>query len=314
MLSVRFWGTRGSIPCPGPSTIVFGGNTSCLEIRADERLIVVDLGTGARLLGEFLVANDCKNRPVDADIFITHTHWDHIIGFPLFTPLFIPTTKLRLWGPVSAENKTLESILKTQLDYQFWPIRMSELSAKMDFAELQETTVDLGDGLIVKTKYLNHPVLCLGYRFEYQGKSIVTAYDHEPFRNLFPTDTTSPSYDKDVAQEGELTALEENEKTAEFFKDADVLIHDSQYTEKEYNNGKQGWGHTTYEYAVSMAQKANVRQLVLFHHDPNHTDAMLEQFEQEYQPTPAKGLLNRAKTLGKSLNVVMAREGITVEA
>lgn len=312
MLSVRFWGTRGSIPCPGPSTIVFGGNTSCLEIRADERLIIVDLGTGIRLLGEFLMVNDCKKGPIDADIFITHTHWDHMSGFPLFTPIFVPTTKLRLWGPISFGDKTLESILKTQLDYQFWPIRMSELSAKMEFAELRETVLDLGNGLIVKTKYLNHPVLCLGYRFEYEGKSIVTAYDHEPFYNLFPTDTTSPSYDKDAAQEGELAAQEENKKMAEFCKDADVLIHDSQYTEKEYSSGKQGWGHSTYEYVVSLAQKANVKQLVFFHHDPNHTDAMLEQFEKEYQPQPARGLLSRA--IGKNLKVVMAREGMTLEA
>jgi ribonuclease BN (tRNA processing enzyme) len=293
---------------------VFGGNTSCLEIRADERLIVVDLGTGARLLGEFLMANDCKKGPIDTDIFITHTHWDHIIGFPLFTPIFVPTAKLRLWGPVSFGNKTLESILKTQLDYQFWPIRMSELSAKMEFTELRETIVDLGNGLTVKTKYLNHPVLCLGYRFEYRGKSIVTTYDHEPFRNLFPIDTTSPSYDNEAAQEGELTAQEENEKIADFFKNADVLIHDSQYTEKEYSNGKQGWGHTTYEYAVELARKANVKKLILFHHDPNHTDAMLGQFEQDYRPKTTCGLLNRAKNLGNALNVIMAREGLTVEA
>jgi ribonuclease BN (tRNA processing enzyme) len=293
---------------------VFGGNTSCLEIRADERLIVVDLGTGARLLGEFLVENDSKKGPIDADIFITHTHWDHIIGFPLFSPLFIPTTKLRLWGPVSFGEKTLESILKTQLDYQFWPIRMSELSAKMEFAELRETIIDLGNDLVVKTKYLNHPILCLGYRFEYRGKSVVTAYDHEPFYNLFPTDKTSPSYDEYAAQEGELTAVEENEKMIEFFKDADVLIHDSQYTEKEYNNGKQGWGHATFEYAVGLAQKTHVKKLILFHHDPSHTDAMLEQFEQDYQQKPAKGLLNRAKSLGNTTHITIAREGMTTEA
>ncbi len=306
MLSVKFWGDRGSIPCPGPATVKYGGNTSCLEIRADGRLVIVDFGTGIKPLGDWLMANDVRNHgPLDADIFITHTHWDHIMGFPMFTPIFIPGTKLRIRGPVSYEDDSLESIIGAQLSYRYWPVRQSELAANIEYDQLKETQLDLGDGLIVKTKYLNHPILCLGYRFEYRGSSIVTAYDNEPFSNVFPTDPADPNYDEDAANEGALVAREENEKILRFFQGADVLIHDTQYTQKEYEGGKQGWGHSSYEHAINAAHKADVRKLILFHHDPNRTDDQLEKLENEYQ----------ARIRGKTkLEVMMAREGLVVEA
>ncbi|QQO09452.1 MBL fold metallo-hydrolase [Breznakiella homolactica] len=306
MLSVRFWGDRGSIPCPGPNTVVFGGNTSCLEIRADEKLVIVDLGTGIKPFGDWLMANDFKkNGPIDTDIFITHTHWDHIMGFPMFTPIFVPGTKLRIRGPVSYEDDSLESIIGAQLSYRYWPVRQSELSAQIEYDQIKETELDLGGGLRVITKYLNHPILCLGYRFEYQGKSIVTAYDTEPFRNVFPTDPEDPSYDEFAAMEGESAAREENEKMLRFFKDADVLIHDTQYTKAEYEKDKVGWGHSSYEYAINAAHKAGVNKLVLFHHDPNRTDVQLEDLETAY----------RRRLAGKTtMEIMMAREGLTVEA
>ncbi|MCL2833940.1 MAG: MBL fold metallo-hydrolase, partial [Treponema sp.] len=203
MLSVRFWGVRGSMPCPGPDTIVYGGNTACLEIRAGSRLVIIDAGTGIRPLGDQLLNSRYISLPVDSDIFITHTHWDHIMGFPMFTPLYVSGSKLRIWGPVSSDEDTLETIIGTQLSYKFWPVRLSELSASIEYAQIKETTLDLGGSLKVITKYLNHPILCLGYRFEYEGKSIVTAYDHEPFRNLFPSDPAEPGYDEGAAREGE---------------------------------------------------------------------------------------------------------------
>jgi phosphoribosyl 1,2-cyclic phosphodiesterase len=305
VLSVRFWGDRGSIPCPGPDTVVFGGNTSCLEIRAGGRLVIVDFGTGIKPFGDWLMANDFKKGPIDADIFITHTHWDHIMGFPMFTPLFIPTSNLRIRGPVSYEDETLESIIGAQLSYRYWPVRQSELSAKILYDQIKETSLDLGGGLWVTTKYLNHPILCLGYRFEYQDRVIVTAYDNEPFRNLFPTDPADPSYDQEAAREGEAVAREENEKMLRFFRGADVLIHDSQYTAKEYEAGKIGWGHSSYEHAVNAAHKAGVKKLVLFHHDPNRTDKQLAELEAAY----------RRRIAGKtSLELLMAREGLVVEA
>ncbi|MFQ3547100.1 MAG: MBL fold metallo-hydrolase [Termitinemataceae bacterium] len=305
MFSVRIWGDRGSIPCPGPATVRYGGNTSCLEIRADERIVIVDLGTGVKPLGDYLMATDFKKGPIDADIFITHTHWDHIMGFPMFTPIFVPGTKLRIRGPVSFEDETLESIIGAQLSYRYWPVRQNELAASITYSQLKETSLDLGGGLTVRTKYLNHPILCLGYRFEYQGKSIVTAYDNEPFRNVFPTDPTDPSYNEDAAREGELAAREENEKVLRFYKDADVLIHDTQYTKKEYEAGKLGWGHSSYEHAINSGHKAGVKQLILFHHDPNRTDDQLAELEKEY----------KARIAGKtSMQVMMAQEGMVIEA
>lgn len=304
MLSVRFWGDRGSIPCPGPATVKYGGNTSCLEIRADKRLVILDFGTGIKPLGDWLMANDFKNGPINTDIFITHTHWDHIMGFPMFTPIFVPTSTLRIRGPVSYEDDTLESIIGAQLSYRYWPVRQSELSARIEYDQIKETSLDLGDGLWVTTKYLNHPILCLGYRFEYKGKSIVTAYDNEPFRNLFPTDPADPSYDEDAAREGGLAAQEENEKLLRFFLGADILIHDAQYTAAEYKT-HLGWGHSSYEYAINSAHKARVKKLVLFHHDPNRTDEQLEGLEKNYT----------AKVRGKTtMEVLMAREGLLVEA
>jgi phosphoribosyl 1,2-cyclic phosphodiesterase len=304
MLSVRFWGDRGSIPCPGPATVKYGGNTSCLEIRADKRLVIIDFGTGIKPLGDWLMANDFKNGPINADIFITHTHWDHIMGFPMFTPIFIPTSKLRIRGPVSYEDDTLESIIGAQLSYRYWPVRQSELSAQIEYSQIKETSLDLGDGLWVTTKYLNHPILCLGYRFEYKGKSIVTAYDNEPFRNLFPTDPADPSYDEDAAREGGIAAREENEKILRFFLGADILIHDAQYTAAEYE-AHLGWGHSSYEHAINAANKARVKKLVLFHHDPNRTDEQLGELEEAYV----------AKVRGKTnMALMMAREGLLLEA
>jgi phosphoribosyl 1,2-cyclic phosphodiesterase len=306
MLSVKFWGDRGSIPCPGPSTVVYGGNTSCLEIRADEKLVILDFGTGIRPLGDWLMANDLKRHgKIDADIFITHTHWDHIMGFPMFTPIFVPSTVLRIRGPVSYEDDTLESIIGAQLSYRYWPVRQSELRAHIEYDQIKETTLDLGDGLIVTTKYLNHPILCLGYRFEYQGKSIVTAYDTEPFRNVFPTDPGDPSYDEYAAIEGEQAAKEENEKLHRFFQGADILIHDCQYTKKEYEPSKIGWGHSSYEHAINAAHNAKVKQLVMFHHDPNRTDEQLNELEAKYQTL----IKNKSP-----LQILMAKEGLLLEA
>ena len=304
MLSVRFWGVRGSIPCPGRDTVIFGGNTSCLEIRAGKKLVIVDLGTGVKPLGDWIMANDSKNGPMDIDIFITHTHWDHIMGFPMFTPIFIPGTKLRIHGPVSFEDDTLASIIGNQLSYRYWPVRQSELAAHIEYQELKETTLNLDGGLKVTTKYLNHPILCLGYRFEYMGKSIVTAYDHEPFRNLFPTDPDDPNYNEEAAREGDAAAKEENDKILKFFEGADILIHDTQFTSGEYEK-HLGWGHSSYDDAMEAARRASVKKLVFFHHDPNHTDEQLQSFEN-------KCIENTGKV--DDTKIIMVREGLFLEA
>ncbi|GAB1431841.1 MBL fold metallo-hydrolase [Spirochaetota bacterium] len=302
MFTVKIWGDRGSMPVPGPDTVIFGGNTSCLEIRCGKKLVIIDAGSGIRSLGDWIAKNDLKNGPIDADIFLTHTHWDHIMGFPMFTPIYIPGTTLRIHGPVNFEDETLEQIIGSQLSYRYWPVRQDELAAKIKYQSLKETQLDLGDGVIVKTKYLNHPVLCLGYRIEYEGKAMATAYDHEPFINLFPVDPNDPDYDPVIAEEGNKAATEENARVESFFHGADLLIHDTQYSAKEYRASKIGWGHSSFEHAINAANRAKVKHLLLFHHDPNRSDMELQELE----------LFYKEKVKNKSsLKIDASREGQT---
>lgn len=283
-MQIRFWGVRGSIPCPGIDTVVYGGNTACIEIQmqAVNRRMIIDAGSGMRALGNHMVAEDLPKGPLKADVFLTHTHWDHIMGFPFFTPIFIPGTELNIYGPVTYEDETLGEVLNGQWTYRYFPIRQEELSSSIAYHDLKETELDLGDGIQLTTKYLNHPLLCLGYRFEYRGRVIVTAYDTEPFRNVFCTDPQDPNYDEAMAAEGELVAAEENQRIEQFCKGADLLIHDTQYTEAEYQPGKLGWGHSSVEYAINLAKRAGVKRLGLFHHDPLRTDKHLDELSAHY--------------------------------
>jgi phosphoribosyl 1,2-cyclic phosphodiesterase len=309
-IRVRFWGVRGSVPCPGPKTVKYGGNTSCLELRfgEEDRLVVIDAGTGIRELAGHVMKTDLPKGPIKTELFLTHTHWDHIMGYPFFIPLFIPTTELTVYGPVTFEDDPLEKIFGDMLQYRYWPVRQEELAAKIKYEELKERSMDLGDGLWVTTKYLNHPVLVLGYRFEYRGKVFCTAYDTEPFRNLFDVSPDDPSYDAEAVKEGALAASEENDKVTDFFRGADILIHDTQYTHSEYVNPKSsklGWGHSSFEHAVNVAHKAGVKRLLLFHHDPDRSDGELDLIERKIRKSIA----------GKTpVKVVVAREGLTVEA
>ena len=150
------------------------------------------------------------------------------------------------------------------------------------YIQLKEDRFDLGDGITLVTKYLNHPILCLGYRFEYNNIIFCTAYDTEPFRNLFTTEPDDPAFDQAMAADGELVAQEQNTLVEKFYANADLLIHDTQYTKGEYLESKIGWGHTPYEHAINAAQRAEVKNLALFHHDPLRTDAQLDAFEEIY--------------------------------
>jgi ribonuclease BN (tRNA processing enzyme) len=282
--------------------VLTGGNTACIELRFGEmnKLVIVDAGSGLRALGDSIMRTDLPKGPVNTDILISHTHWDHIMGFPFFTPLYIKSTNLRIYGPVSYEEESLEEIIGGQLRYRYFPVRQDELSASIEYKELKETSFEIGDRIFVTTKYLNHPILCLGYRFEYKGKVFCCAYDTEPFRNVFPTDPADPNYDALAAEEGEIAAEEENKKLVQFFQGADVLVHDAQYTLEEYKASKTGWGHSSFEHAVNNAHKAGVKKLFLFHHDPMRTDAQLDELADKY----------RAMVKGKtSLTIEVAREG-----
>jgi phosphoribosyl 1,2-cyclic phosphodiesterase len=304
-MQITFWGVRGSIPCPGPLTVKYGGNTTCLELRFGglERLIIIDAGSGIRELGNRLIAKELPKGPIKADIFLTHTHWDHIMGFPFFTPIYILGTKLKVYGPVTYESDSLEGIVGGQLTYRYFPVRQIELSSVIEYIDLKENAFELGEGIKVTTKYLNHPILCLGYRFEYQGRIFCTAFDTEPFHNLFCTDPRNPAYDAGMAAEGGQVAQEENQKLEDFFNGADLLIFDTQYTQKEYETNKKGWGHAPMEYAIAAARRAGVKKLALFHHEPVRTDAQLDELaEKLFQP----GLIG-------DMEVFFANEGRKIE-
>jgi phosphoribosyl 1,2-cyclic phosphodiesterase len=305
MMKIKFWGVRGSIPSPGPDFVKYGGNTLCVELRLKDlnRLIIIDAGSGLRLLGNQLMGRQVSAEPLRIDIFLTHTHLDHILGFPFFAPIFHPDTRLTIHGPVTCEEESLETVLGGQLSYRYFPVRQAELAANIAYVNLKEGRFDIGDGIGLTTKYLNHPLLCLGFRFEYDGKICCTAYDTEPFQNLFISDPHDPAFDANMAHEGLAAARDENRRLEEFFANADLLIHDAQFTRQEYDTSKRGWGHSPLEYAIKSAIRSQVKRLALFHHDPMRTDAQLDDLAERHCNSQDKD----------SIEVFFAREGTQVE-
>jgi len=240
---------------------------------------------------------------MEAEIFLTHTHLDHILGLPFFAPIYNPRAKLKIYGPVTCEEAPLKEVIGGQFSYRYFPVRENELGATIEYIDLKEGRYDLGDGIQLTAKYLNHPLLSLGYRIEYCGKIICTAYDTEPFYNVFSTDPTDPSYDELLASEGELAAREENQRMEEFFNGADLLIHDGQYTMAEYECGKKGWGHSPIEYIVGAARRASVKRLAICHHDPLRSDSQIDALSEMYCSREFSG----------NMVTFFAREGMQVE-
>ena len=283
-MNVRFWGVRGSIPCPGETTAKYGGNTACVEVYIEslDRRIIIDAGSGIRELGNKLISDGNGNGRLRAEIFLTHTHWDHIMGFPFFAPIYSPSSEIKIYGPVTYEEETLKDVLSGQWSYRYFPVRHEELSARLEYIDLKEGEYDLGQGIRLQTKYLNHPLLCLGYRFEFNGKVLCTAFDTEPYANVFCTDPNDPGYDAEMAREGELAAAEENMRMERFVKGADLLIYDAQYTQSEYEQSHLGWGHSPIEHVLKAARRSQVKHLALFHHDVLRTDEQLESMQDDY--------------------------------
>ncbi len=298
-MKVRFWGVRGNIVMPGPHTIKYGGNTPCIEIRGEEdELLIIDAGTGLRELGLFLTQNDFKKGPIDANILLTHTHWDHMQGFPFFAPvIFIPQNKITFYGPVD-ENDSLEDVVSGQMNYSYFPVKLDELKAVIRFRNLVPGEFNIGE-FNIKARYLNHHVLTFSYRIEYRGKSVVTVFDHEPYGFERYLEGSLTDADKEKIQEQ--TKILEQE-LIDYIKNADLIIHDSMYTKEEYFDKKVGWGHSYFEYAVENAIKANADKLALFHHE----------YEDDKMEACEKMAKQYAKDLDSNLTVFAAREQLEV--
>jgi CRP-like cAMP-binding protein/phosphoribosyl 1,2-cyclic phosphodiesterase len=284
---VRFWGTRGSIPTPGRRTAFFGGNTSCVEIRAtDGSVVLLDCGTGARPLGLDILSRGSTLPPMH--ILVTHTHWDHIQGFPFFLPAYVPGGRLTVYGARGLE-RTLEGSMSGQMQQTYFPVQLGELRADIDFVELSEEQFSLG-AYRVTTQFLNHTAPTIGYRLEAGDLKIVYVTDHEPFwwtpgRTGAPPEFLHPGEERHIA----------------FIAGADLLIHDAQYVDREYPS-KRGWGHSTIEYVTDVAVRAGVKRLALFHHDPVHSDAWIRQ-----QTERAR---RRAENQDATIQIFAAAEGL----
>jgi phosphoribosyl 1,2-cyclic phosphodiesterase len=265
---IQFWGVRGSIPAPGSETVRYGGNTSCVEMRIGGKRLIFDGGTGLRVLGKNLL----KQMPVQAYMFFTHSHWDHIQGFPFFAPAFIKGNSFEIYGAIAPNGATMKQRLHDQMLHPNFPVPMQIMQSDLKFYDLLPGDVmQLGD-IMIETGSLNHPNTAMGYRVTWNGRTVVYATDTEHY----------PDH------------LDEN--LLYLARDANVLIYDACYTDEEYHDPKSpriGWGHSTWQEAVKITKAANVNKIVIFHHDPNHNDDFLDCVEAQVQSAFPNSLLAR---------------------
>ncbi len=272
---VTFWGVRGSIPSPGSETVKYGGNTPCVEMKVGKDLLIFDGGTGIRVLGQALLAQT----PIEGHIFFTHSHWDHIQGFPFFVPAFVKGNCFHIYGAIAPDGSTVESRLNDQMRHPNFPVPLQIMGADLKFYDLEiGKPLQIGDGISVESAMLNHPGQAVGYRVNWQGyaAAYVTDTEHYPDRL--------------------------DEHVLHLANNADVFIYDATYTDEEYyskTSSKEGWGHSTWQEAVKIAKAAGVKKLVIFHHDPLHNDDFLDQVGEQVQ-----------KAFPDS---VMAREGLSLQ-
>lgn len=283
---VRFWGVRGSIPTPGPSTVFFGGNTSCVEVRADGQIVILDAGSGIRPLG-LALQEEFKSEPIAATLLVSHTHWDHIQGFPFFSPAYNPKNQIRILGYEGA-REGLGSTLAGQMESSYFPIALKQMPGNIVIEELRDMEFEIGS-IQTQACFSNHPGVCVGYRLNTSAGSVVYLPDNE---------STNERCGEKGGDGAVPRKIEEN--LASFIKDADILICDSQYTSDEYQS-HVGWGHGCVDEVVRFAIEGNVKRLYLFHHDPAHDDRFISDMLMH-----ARALAEKA---GSSLVIEAAREG-----
>lgn len=288
---VRFWGTRGSIPTPGNATKRFGGNTSCVELSIDGVLIICDGGSGLRELGLGLSAQ--KGAPVEAHMFFSHMHWDHIQGFPFFIPAYSEKSRLHVYE-VARGRQHIKEMLHGQMSSDYFPVRFSDLGAQILSGNLELGTTTF-DGVTVRSFEQHHPGRSYAYSFEKGGKKFVYATDNE-------LDLTLKNRDASFANLQLPRQLPDG--FLDFIRDADLLVADGQYTDEEYP-AKSGWGHARANTVVDAAIAAGVKQCAIYHHDPMHSDSVVDAI--------ILGAQQRALARGSQLTVFGAREGMTLK-
>lgn len=250
---VKFWGVRGSIACPTVNHVAFGGNTTCIEVSADGKTIIFDAGTGIRNLGHWLL----RKNVADATILLTHTHWDHINGFPFFSPAFHRDRSFRLMAGASLPHGGLRQVMGGQMSRPFFPVPLEAMRSKMEFEDFSAgDTFNLAPGTKIRTAPLNHPDGATGYRVEHAGRSVclITDTEHVPGKP--------------------------DERILSLIAGADLVIYDSTYTDAEFPS-RVGWGHSTWQEGVRLCRAAGARSLAIFHHDPEHDDRFMSQVETE---------------------------------
>jgi phosphoribosyl 1,2-cyclic phosphodiesterase/CheY-like chemotaxis protein len=294
---IRFWGVRGSIPVPGPDTVRYGGNTACVELRGDGEIIILDSGTGIRLLGEALCA-EFEGRELNLTLLLTHAHWDHVQGFPFFKPAYDAASHIRLLG-FEGTGAGLAEIFSGQMESPYFPIGLGQLPSHLVFEELRSMAFEVGK-IQGQALFVNHPGVCAGYRLQTHQGSVAYFPDHEPFHRT----CGRPGLTGDALAQAMEFARTEDERVVRFLHRVDVLILDAQFDTAEYAS-HAGWGHSAVDDAVEIALQAQAKRLFLFHHDPAHSDVRIDQMVKHARQLVAKS--------GQKLEVDAAREGVKCE-